>query len=139
MSLTLSNAVRSAMADAAVDLLDAGSGAGKIRIYDGSRPAGPGTAVSTQTLLAEITLSDPAFGSASNGVCTIAGTPLSDSSADATGTAAWFRALDSNNVACFDGSVTATGGGGDITLASTSVVSGTTVRITGGTVTQPAS
>lgn len=136
MSLTLSNASRSAMCDALVDLADGGAGAGKVRIYDGSRPAGPGTAVSGQTLLAELTFSDPAFGAASNGVAT-ASSITGDSSADATGTASWFRVLDSNNVAIWDGSVGTSGA--DLNLSSTSIVSGGAVNITSWTVTVPAS
>jgi hypothetical protein len=52
MAIKISTAARNAMADALVDLLDAGAGAGKIRIYDGTQPAGPGTAITTQVLLA---------------------------------------------------------------------------------------
>lgn len=136
MSLTLSNASRSAMCDALVDLADAGAGAGKVRIYDGSRPAGPGTAVSGQTLLAELTFSDPAFGAASNGVAT-ASSITGDSSADATGTASWFRVLDSNNTAIWDGSVGTSGA--DLNLSSVSIVAGGAVNITSWTVTVPAS
>lgn len=138
MSLTLSNAVRSAMADAGVDLLDAGSGAGKIRIYTASRPAGPDTAIGAQTLLAEFTLADPSFGAAANGVKTLDATPVLATTGLAAGTAAWFRALDSNNVARIDGKVTATGGGGDLEINTTTVSVGLDLEITSGTVTQPA-
>jgi hypothetical protein len=132
--LTLTNAIRSTMCDAIVDSLDAGAGAGTIQIRSGTRPADPAT-TATGTLLATVTCADPAFGSASSGVATI--TDPAGVTAAATGTASWFRALDSNSAACFDGSVTATGGGGDLTLSSTSIVSGTTVDITGGTITVP--
>jgi hypothetical protein len=47
--------------------------------------------------------------------------------------------MDSNNAAVMDGDVTATGGGGDLTLATTSITSGLSVDITGGTVTMPVS
>lgn len=131
----ISNAARSAAANAVVDLLDAGAGAGKLRIYDGTQPAGPDTAVSTQVLLAELTFSDPAFGAASNGVAT-ASAITADASANATGTASWFRALDSNNVAVFDGSVgTATS---DLVLNSTAIQSGAEVSISSLTYTAPA-
>jgi hypothetical protein len=136
MSLTLSTAARNARVDALVDLVDGGSGAGKVRIYDGSRPAGPGTAVSGQTLLAELTFTDPAFGAGSSGVAT-ASSITSDSSADATGTASWARILDSNNVAVWDCSVGTSGS--DINLSSVSIVAGGTVSITSWTVTDPAS
>ena len=42
------------------------------------------------------------------------------------------------SAAKFDGSVTATGGGGDLTLATTSITSGLSIDITGGTITVPA-
>lgn len=136
MTTHISNAARNAACDAVVDLADAGSGPAKIRIYNGSQPAGPDTAVSGQTLLAEITLADPAFGSASSGAATLSGTPLSTTGV-AAGTASWFRTLDSNNVAALDGSVTATGGGGELQLATTTISVGVTVQITSGTVTMP--
>lgn len=134
MTLTLATTARNAMADALVDLLDAGSGAGTIQIRSGTRPADPNTAA-TGTLLATVTLADPAFGSASTGVATLADpAPVT---AGASGTATWFRALDSTGAAVMDGRVTATGGGGDLTLATTSLTSGLSVDITGGTITMP--
>ena len=134
MTLSLANTVRTLMCDALVDSLDLGAGAGTIKIYDGSRPANPDAAI-TGTLLATVTCIDPAFGAASNGVAT-----LSDPAAVtavATGTATHFRAAESGGAAKFDGSVTATGGGGDLTLATTSITSGLSVDITGGTITVP--
>jgi hypothetical protein len=136
MALTLATTARTAMADALVDLLDAGAGAGKIEIRSGTRPANPNT-TATGTLLATVTLIDPAFGAASSGVATLSD-PVAVS-AVATATATWFRAMDSNNAAVFDGDVTATGGGGDLTLATTSITTGLSVDVTGGTVTMPVS
>lgn len=135
MAVRLPTGARNAACDAVVDRADAGSAAGKIRIYTGSQPASANDAA-TGTLLAEVTLQDPAFGAASSGVAT-----LSDPAAvtaGATGTAGWFRMLDSDNNTVLDGSVTATGGGGDLELATTSITSGLSVDITGGTVTMPA-
>lgn len=134
MPFTISTAARNAVADTLVDLLDAGAGAGTIKIYTGSQPAGPGTAP-TGTLLATFTLSDPAFGSASTGVATLGS--VSSVSAVATGTAGWFRAADSDGTAVFDGTVGTSGA--QLNLNTTSIVSGGTVSITSGTVTAPAS
>lgn len=134
MTLTLATASRNAMADALVDRLDLGTGAGTIQIRSGTRPADPNT-TATGTLLATVTLIDPAFGAASTGVATLAD-PVAVTAA-ASGTATWFRALDSDSNAVMDGRVTATGGGGDLTLATTSLTSGLSVDITGGTVTMP--
>lgn len=132
--LTIIDSIRSTMCDALVDSLDAGAGAGTIQIRSGTRPALP-TDTATGTLLATVTCIDPAFGSASAGAATIAD-PVAVTAA-ATGTASWFRAFDSSPAVKFDGAVTATGGGGDMTLASTSITSGQPVDITGGTISVP--
>lgn len=134
MSLTLATTARDAITNALVDLLDAGAAAGTLKIYSGTRPANPGAAI-TGTLLATVTLIDPAFGNSATGAAT-----LSDPAAVtavATGTATHFRAADSNGNAVMDGKVTATGGGGDLELATTSITSGLSVDITGGTITTP--
>lgn len=136
MTLSLINSIRNTMCDAIVDSLDAGSGAGTIAIRSGTRPTLP-TDTATGTLLATVTCADPAFGSASSGVATM--TDPGSVNAVATGTASWFRAFDSDGNAKFDGSVTATGGGGDLTLGTVSITSGLAVDLTGGTITVPAS
>lgn len=134
MTLSLANTVRSAMCDALVDSIDGGS-PGTIKIYDGTRPANPDAAI-TGTLLATVTCANPAFGPASNGVAVL--TDPAAVTAVATGSATHFRAATSAAVAKFDGSVTITGGGGDLTLATVSITSGLSVDVTGGTITVPA-
>lgn len=135
MATRISVAARSAAADAVVDLLDGGAGAGTLEIRTGAQPATPATAASG-TLLATLTLSDPAFGAASSGVAT-ASAITDDTSADATGTAGWFRAKDSSGNAVIDGDITGTGGGGNMELDSTSIVSGGLVEVTSWTITMP--
>lgn len=136
MAIRISTTARNAACDAVVDLVDAGAGAGKLRIYTGTQPATADTAASG-TLLADATLIDPAFGAAATGTATLAD-PAAVTGSSA-GTAGWFRVLDSNNNTVFDGSVTATGGGGDLQLSNTSIAVGQTVDISaGGTVTMPA-
>lgn len=132
MALTLTPAVRTAMCDALVDLTDAGSAAGTIQIRSGTRPTSASDSA-TGTLLVTVTLADPAFGSASSGVATI-NNPAAVL-AVATGTATWFRMLDSASTTVCDGNVTATGGGGDLTLITTSITASMSVDITGGTIT----
>lgn len=131
--LTLTTAIRNAMTDAIVDSVDGGS-PGTIEIRSGTRPADPAT-TATGTLLATVTLANPAFGASSGGSATISDPAAV--TAVATGTATWFRAKNSGGTAQFDGQVTATGGGGDLTLTTTSIVSGMSVDITGGTITVP--
>lgn len=132
MTTRVATSGRNAAVDAIVDLLDAGAGAAYIEIRTGSQPATANTAA-TGTLLGTLTCSDPAFGAAASGTAT-ASTITGDSSADATGTAGWFRAYDSTGAAVIDGSITATGGGGDLQLSSVSIVAGGTINITSWTV-----
>jgi hypothetical protein len=67
---------------------------------------------------------------ASGGTKALAGT-WQDTSADATGTAAHFRIYDSGGSTCHaQGTVTATGGGGDMTVDSTSFTSGQQFTVT---------
>ncbi len=129
----LTNASASAAADAVVDRVDQGSGPGKLRIYDGTQAATADTAIGAQVLLAELTFSDPAFGAASNGVAT-ASAITADSSANATGTASWFRVVDSDNNAIWDGTVGTSGA--DLNLNTTSIVSGAEVAVSAFTYTQ---
>ena len=128
MALGFATALRSSIATAMRDAIDAGAGAGKIRIYDGTRPATGGTVTA---LLAELTCSDPS-GTISNGVLTFSSI-TSDSAADATGTATWFRIVDSNNTFVMDGSVGTSGA--DLNLATTSIVANVQVSITSFTIT----
>jgi hypothetical protein len=136
MATRLSTATRNTACDAVVDLLDGGSAAGTIKIYTGAQPAAANDAA-TGTLLVTITLADPAFGVANTGAAALAGTPLS-ATAGASGVAGWARFADSTGATVLDGSVTATGGGGQVELATTTISSGVTVQITSGTVTMPA-
>ena len=106
----------------------------KIRIYDGTQPAGPDTAVSTQTMLVELTGNASAFaGAASGGVLTLSS--ITSGTAAATGTASWFRMLTSGSTAHIDGSVGVTGSTSDLELDNTSIASGQTVSATGWTLT----
>jgi hypothetical protein len=69
------------------------------------------------------------------GAVTLNGT-WSDTSADNTGTAGHYRMTNGSDIE--EGTVTATGGGGDLTLDNTSITSGQTVTITSWTRTMPA-
>lgn len=143
MSWRLNTAARNAGVGAIAALVDGGSGAGVLRIYDGTPPAGPATAVTTQNLLAEFDLSDPAFAAPSGGSAAIDTTPALETTGLDDGTATWCRFCDSTEAAgtglgVLDGDVTATGGGGELTLNTTTVSTGLAVSITGGSLTMPA-
>lgn len=136
MATRIPTNVRNAMANAAVDLIDAGPAAGTVQIRSGAQPASAGSAA-TGTLLGTLTLSDPAFADAVNGTAT-AGALTGDSSADASGTAGWFRVLDSTGATVMDGAISEAGGGGEMILDKTAIVAGGTISVTSWTVTQPA-
>lgn len=108
---------------------------GTINIYTGAQPATPGTAASG-TLLGTLTLSATAFGAASAGTITAAAI-TGDSVADASGTAGYFRVFGSTSVAVIDGTVSASGGGGELVLSSVSIVAGGTINVTSYTITMP--
>ena len=134
----ISNAAARAMLDTLTALFDAGAGPGKIRVYDGTKPAGPDTAITTQVLLAELILDDPAFAASADlnpGAIATAEPVNVDPAANNTGTATWFRALDSNNVAIDDGTVGTSDA--DMIVNTTSVVTGVIFTVLGWTITQP--
>jgi hypothetical protein len=119
------------MADVIGDSLDNGY----IRIYDGTIPTNADTAIGAQVLLAELRFNAAAAASATNGVITFAAI-TADSSANATGTAAWFRCLASDGTTVkFDGTIGTSGE--DLNLNTTSIVLGANVSISSFTLTMP--
>lgn len=117
-----------AAANAAADAVCALANSGLLRIYDGTQPATADTAVSTQTLLAELTLNSTAFGAAVAGVAT-ANSITSDSTADASGTATWFRVVKSDGTTVlWDGSVGTSGC--DLNLNTAAIEAGAIVAVT---------
>lgn len=132
MATRLANATASAMASAAVALMDGGT----IDVRTGAQPASANDAA-TGTLLATFTLTNPAASGVLNGVVTYDADPDLETTGLAAGTAGWFRAKTAGGATVHDGAVTATGGGGQLELNSTAVSVGVAVRITAGTFTQP--
>lgn len=131
MALAFPAAIRNGWLDNINTAMNAGAGAALIRIYDGTRPATGGTAT---TLLAELTCSDPAAAAASGGVLTFSAI-TQDSSANATGTATWFRIVDSAAAFVLDGSVGTSGS--DLNLTTVSIVATQPVSISSATITAP--
>ena len=128
MTLRYNVLLRNAQLDAITTF--AGNGA-LLRIYDGTQPATGGAAT---TLLAELTCGTPFAAGASSATLTL-GSITQDSSANATGTATWFRIVKSDGTThVMDGTVTATGGGGDLTLTTASIVTGQPVSVTSFTI-----
>ncbi|MEQ1771219.1 MAG: hypothetical protein ABL879_15415 [Devosia sp.] len=125
----LATAVRNSMLDQIRIAIDAGAGAGLLRVYDGTRPSTGGSAT---TLLAELTFTDPCAGSAAAGVLTFSSI-TADASANATGTASWCRVVDSTGTFVFDGNVGTSSA--DFILNTVSISSGQQVSCSSATIT----
>lgn len=123
MAVTYSTAVKTARMTAVRDQIDGGSGAGVLQI---------GTS-GMSTVLAEITLADPC-GTVSGAVLTLSGFPRSDTSANASGTAAAARIRDSSGTDCITGLTVGTSGT-DIVLDSTSITAGQNVTLNSASIT----
>lgn len=136
MVIRLPTASRNAAVAAVANLVDADVGAGTIQIRTGAQPA-TGNDAASGTLLATVTLADPAWSGPVVGVMTLDTTPVLSTTGVAAGTAGWFRMLDNSGDSIMDGSVTGTGGGGDLELNTTTISIGLTVEITAGTLTMP--
>jgi len=131
MAVQLSIAVRNARLDAIETSIGTSA---VLKIRSGAQPATCATADSG-TVLATLSLPVDWMAAASSGSKALSGT-WQDLSADATGTAGHFRIYDSGGTVCgIQGSITATGGGGDMTLDNTSIASGQQVTITSFTLT----
>lgn len=118
------------MRDAKNDAIETTIGTSPIMtIRTGSKPATCATA-NSGTVLATLTLPSDWMAASSSGVKGKSGT-WQDSSADATGTAAHFRIHDSTGTTChMQGTVTITGGGGDMTVDNDSFASGQSFTVT---------
>lgn len=139
MATRITDAAQNAAVDAVVDLVDAGAGAGTLKIYTGTQPADADTNP-PDTLLVTITLdATAAFGAAAAGVATLDVSPALSGVAVAAGTAGYFNIEDSDGVNVIQGNITGTGGGGDIELDNTSIAVDQVVNLTSLTVSIPAS
>lgn len=134
----LTNAVAQALATAIGTAADAGTAA-VINIYDGSVPADADASIGSSVLLAQLTCNASIFSGISDatpGALATFNSITSDSSADATGTATYFRILTQSG-----GTVIAQGtvgtSGCDLNLNTTSITSGSAVAITAATITVP--
>lgn len=112
MSLQYSTTVRNARLDAIETAVGTSA---VLKIYVGSPPANC-AAAATGTVLATVSCPSDWMAAASGGVKAKSGT-WEDTSADAAGTAGWFGVWDSGvTTRHLQGTVTATGGGGDMTV-----------------------
>ncbi len=125
MALQASTAVRNAILDAIETTIGTSA---ILKIRTGAPPATCATADSG-TVLATVNLPSDWMAGASGGSKAKSGT-WQDASADAGGTAAHWRIYDSGGTTChLQGTVTVTGGGGDMTLDNTVIASGQSFTI----------
>ena len=120
MTTGYSTTLRNSQLDA---ITTAVGSAGKLAIYDGTRPATGGTAT---TKLAEFTLGSPFAAAASAGA--LSPTLPSNTTGITNGTATWFRITTSGGTFVIDGSVGTSGQ--DLNLNTTTISTGVTVSIT---------
>ena len=125
MSLQYSVALRNAQ----LDQMETTIGASAILyLRSGAPPADCATADSG-TLISTISLPADWMAAAASGSKAKSGT-WQDTSADAAGTLGHFRIKDSTGTTCHaQGTITATGGGGDMTVDNTSVAAGQTITV----------
>lgn len=130
MIVVTSTTVRNAMLDAVETAVGTSP---VLKIISGTIPA---TTAETDagTVLATISLPSDWAAAASAGSKALSGTPLQDTSADNTGDATHWRLFDSSGTCHLQGDITATGGGGSLTLANTSLTLGGLVQVTSGTI-----
>lgn len=133
MAIQLSTAVRNAILDQIETTIGT---AAVLKIRTGAAPATCATADSG-TVVATLSLPSDYMAAASSGSKALTGT-WQDASADATGTAAHFRLYASDGTTChMQGTVTATGGGGDLVVDNVSFASGQSFTVTTFTLTAP--
>lgn len=123
--------------------LDAGAGAMKILIYDGTRAATPETGITTQTLLLQTVSSNTTTCATETPTGTLTFANITTGTAESftsptSRTATWARFTDSAGNAHMDVDVGLTGAGKFISMVSTTIVANAPVAFTtGGTLTLP--
>ena len=104
---------------------------GFINIYQGTKPATANSSLGAAVLLGTLTMGNPAFGAAVNGLIT-ANAITKDSDADATGTAQFYRLFKSDGTTPEgDGECGVTGSGSDLEMPTTSIVQHGEITCTG--------
>lgn len=131
MTLQYSVALRNAQLDAVETVIGVDA---VLKIRTGAPPANV-AAADTGTVLATLTLPTDWMGAAAAGAKAKAGT-WEDTSADSAGTAGHFRLYEDDGTTCHaQGTVTATGGGGDMTVDNVVFAAAQAFTITGFTIT----
>lgn len=135
MTIQWSTTLRNALLDQFETSIGTGA---KMMFYTGSAPANCATAPSG-TKLAEIDLDTDWMSAAASGSktmiaggATVTTTNTYDVTALATGSLGYYRVYANDGTTCHEqGSITATGGGGDLTVDNVSLATGQHFQITG--------
>lgn len=140
MTLSIANSSAITGCNAFVDACDAGTtdANATLVIYSGTPPALVDSALSGNTVLAELEMSNPAFGAAADiapGARATAAAISDDTAANNAGTATFFRILDRDNVPKIQGAVSTSGA--ELNLNSVIISAGAAVSVTSLTVTMP--
>lgn len=116
--------------NASLDAIEAAIGTSPIlRIRSGAAPANCAAARSG-TVLATMNLPADWLAAAAAGSKGLLGT-WQDAAADAAGTAGHFEIMDSTGTTChMQGTVTGTGGGGDMEIQNTNIAAGQSITVT---------
>ena len=126
MTVQLSVALRNAR----LDVIEATIGASAVvKLRSGSAPANC-AAGDSGAVLAIFALGSDWASPAAAGSKSFSNTPIQDTAADASGAVGHFRLYDADGVCHMQGTVTATGGGGDMEIDNTTITSGGLVQIT---------
>lgn len=123
MALEFPNTLKNARLQQIINAIDAGPGAGKLRLYPSPRPIAGGN---PGTLLAELTFSDPSFPSPTGG--SVSADPITPGLGLVADDVAWFRVVDSNSSFIIDGDVGVSGS--DLNLNSVTIIVGINVDVT---------
>lgn len=125
MALQLQTNARDACSDAVDALINTGAGTAQLKFE-----------TSGDVEVATIDLQNPAFGNSSTGIITLAGVPLSDTSATG-GTVAQFSIYNRNATKVLEGTCGVSAS--DINISSVTIGAGDTVTLTSLTIQTPAS
>jgi hypothetical protein len=130
MATKFSTALRNSMLDAIESAIGTSA---VLQIKTGSAPAGVSSA-NSGSILCTYSLASDWAAAAGSGAKNFNNLPLT-TSALTSGTAGHFRIFSSTGVCHWQGSVTATGGGGDMTIDNTSIANNQTIQVTSFTLT----
>ena len=122
MAITLTTRAKNAALNGIVDDIDSGGAAGNLQILDAA-----------DNELATLPLTNPAFGAADSG--SVSANSITTDTTIIAGTASKFKVFNSGGSEIFRGTVTNTGGGGDLTLTNVNLFAGDRLAVSSFTIT----